>query len=453
MDVVLNQKTINRWIYEAEPHQFVLPPTCDVCGESKVTEVVSRGIDRGRMYIVRHSNPGFDPSAALAFCEECWPRWLMWRARMGFDLHWEHSYGAACHAGCLARQGGRRTQLLAQMSMLTSRTDGFFAQKSIDGMPAINGSPLLMAMRMSHFLYRMLQRQAYYESIGDPTEVQSQLLRAFQLSEIIGVPRAQTDGILIIVEAFESWYKAPGGDVGMPKPGDKSIGLHCVHLTHYSDSGAILGFWNSWGSGWGKRGHGTISFEYLEMYFYEAFVTRRARFGPAAWNFASPPDDMTRQDLRGRLMLQTWRQRIRKRGLHGENWVVEVYETPSPTTGRRVLCAEVQNGFGLRLGWAFLRDHHGPDGHVLEITELFVWPTFRRMGIGRFLEDVAVDYAAAWGCGELHLMMNEADAVVGPPRAAARLFAQALGYQWRWRNEVAPRRMATAIKSVSRAST
>jgi hypothetical protein len=43
MDVVLNQKTINRWIYEVAPHQFVLPPTCDVCGKSKVTNEGVRG--------------------------------------------------------------------------------------------------------------------------------------------------------------------------------------------------------------------------------------------------------------------------------------------------------------------------------------------------------------------------------------------------------------------------
>jgi hypothetical protein len=50
--------------------------------------------------------------------------------------------------------------------------------------------------------------------------------------------------MLIVVEAFESWYNAPDGDIGMPRPGDKSIGLHCVHLTHYSGSGTTLGFWN-----------------------------------------------------------------------------------------------------------------------------------------------------------------------------------------------------------------
>jgi GNAT superfamily N-acetyltransferase len=135
----------------------------------------------------------------------------------------------------------------------------------------------------------------------------------------------------------------------------------------------------------------------------------------------------------------------------GETWVVEMYETSSPTTGWLVLCVEVKNGFGLRMGWTFLKYRPDKGMRVMEIPELFVWPTFRRMGIGRFLEREAVKFAAKWGCGEIHLMMNEADSVVGPPRSAARLFAQAVGYEWRWRPEVAPRRPATAIKRLDAA--
>jgi hypothetical protein len=65
------------------------------------------------------------------------------------------------------------------------------------------------------------------------------------------------------------------------------------------------------------------------------------------------------------------------------------------------------------------------------------------MGIGRTLDDVAQEQAAARECGEVHLMMNEADAVRGPLRTAAREFGTALGYEWRWRAESAPRRPAT----------
>ena len=113
-----------------------------------------------------------------------------------------------------------------------------------------------------------------------------------------------------------------------------------------------------------------------------------------------------------------------------------------------MICVDIQNGFGLRMGWMFLRHRLEGAGAVMEIPELFVWPTFRRMGIGRELEAIGQDIAGTWHCSQLHLMMNEADALVGPPRRAARNFGQALGYRWRWRDEVAPRRVATGVKRI-----
>jgi hypothetical protein len=162
------------------------------------------------------------------------------------------------------------------MSLLWDRTEGgFFAQKAIDGQPSVNGSPLIMGARTVRFMYRQLTRQTYYESIGEAGEVQRQFLRTLQEREL-GVRRARLDQILIIVEALQSWYDAPGGAVTLPGPGDPSIGYHCVQLTHYADHGATLGFWNNWGPRWGERGHGTLSYEYLEKYFYEAFVRYQA---------------------------------------------------------------------------------------------------------------------------------------------------------------------------------
>jgi hypothetical protein len=92
---------------------------------------------------------------------------------------------------------------------------------------------------------------------------------------------------------------------------------------------------------------------------------------------------MTPREFRRRLVLDAPRQRFRQRRGKGDHWVIEIYETPSPTTGWPVLCVDVQNGFGLRMGWAFLRYRPTADAAdaILEIPELFVWPTFRRMGI------------------------------------------------------------------------
>lgn len=57
----------------------------------------------------------------------------------------------------------------------------------------------------------------------------------------------------------------------------------------------------------------------------------------------------------------------------------------------------------------------------------------------RLLERLAVDVAHDAGIKTIHLILNEADAVIGPPRAQARAFAKALGYEWCWRTDVSPR--------------
>jgi GNAT superfamily N-acetyltransferase len=446
---VINQRKIDEHVYAVEPRARTYPLTCSACGSTEVGKSVSTEAAGGRLFILGESSVGFNPQRWLGFCEDCWPRWLMWRARMGYDLHGSHGPHERCGPGCIAVQGGRANQVAAQMSMAFSRTDGFFLVKSIDGQPYVNGSQLLWSMRTFHFITRMNHRQDYYESLSDAAEVRRRFLYGFQLQQL-GVPRAQIDGILIVVEAFESWYTAPGGGIRMPVPGDRSIGMHCVLLTHYSDSGPTIGFVNCWGSAWGDRGHGTISFSYLERYLHEAFVMRRARWGPPLSNFVTLPESPTRQDIRRFITQQSARERVRRRGTRGANWVVEAYMTPSPSTEAMVMCVEVQNGFGLRMGWVFLRQSWQKNGSVVcEIPELFVWPIFQRMGIGRYLEAAAVDYATAWGCTEIQLILNEADSIIGPHRAAARLFGQAMGYEWHWRPDVAPRRVATGVKRVN----
>jgi GNAT superfamily N-acetyltransferase len=447
MAFVMTQAEIDRRTYTVKPHPIRSPLVCDVCGRVDVKGLLSHEIFRGRMYLSARSEPGFDPDAALAFCGDCWPRWLMWRARLGFDLH-THPREVECSADCIAQKNGRAAQLAGQMSLLTERDDGFFAQKTIDGLPRVNGSPLLMGMRNGHFMYRQGGRQAYYESVCDPAEVRRQFLESMWLRSIYAA--RSSIGMLIIVEAFESWYRAPKGVIPMPSLNDRSIGLHCVHLTHYAKSGELLGFWNNWGAGWGERGHGMLPYAYLEKYFYEAFAVRHARYGPPAWQFTDKPEHIDQPELRRRSLLQAPRQRTRIRKSKGENWILEIYETSSPTTRYLVLCVEVQSGFGLRMGWAFLRPSPAGTVRTLEIPELFVWPAFRRMGIGRMLDEIVCDYATHWKCDEIHLMMNEADSTLSL-RSAARLFGSAMGYEWRWRPELSPRRPATGIKKLGRA--
>ena len=46
-------------------------------------------------------------------------------------------------------------------------------------------------------------------------------------------------------------------------------------------------------------------------------------------------------------------------------------------------------------------------------------PRLPAIGVGRLLEQIAHDTADAWNCAEVHLMMNTADAVSGPPRVGS----------------------------------
>ncbi|MHB8234394.1 MAG: GNAT family N-acetyltransferase [Solirubrobacteraceae bacterium] len=443
MAFVMSQRLIDRETLTVPLGPVTKASNCAICGANLATYFTSPVSRRGRLYLTRPSDPEFDSSQAVALCGECWPRWLMWRARFGFDLH-KHGPGSGCDPACIARSGGRRAQYVAQMSMLGDRDANFFLIKAIDGLPRVNGSHLIMAQRMSTFMYRTVDRQFYYEMLPDAEQAQHILRESARWSEGLGISQAYTDHIQIVVEAFESWRTAPRGRIPLPTPGDPSIGLHAVLVTGYEDSGATLNFINSWGPHWGNHGYGTMPFEYLERHFHDAVVTRRARWGFTNAKLAHA-ENLSTQDLRGRFLVENPRYRGRLRIADDDNWQTSVYELQSPWTGRLVSCVEIANGFGLKMGWAFCR-YLPPD--IVEVPELFVWPTFRRMGVGRILEGFATECAQNWECDEIRLMLNEADAVLGPPRKAARLFAQERGYEWKWRQEVGPRRPGTAYKSV-----
>jgi GNAT superfamily N-acetyltransferase len=129
-----------------------------------------------------------------------------------------------------------------------------------------------------------------------------------------------------------------------------------------------------------------------------------------------------------------------------EHWKLELYYTLSPTTNEPVECLVIRNGYGLRMGWSFVRHGFMSEPRVSTILELFVWPTFRRMGIGTLLEQAAFETAQQSGATQVRIILHEADSVVGAPRSAARHFAESRSYSWRWHNGTAPRSTGFAVK-------
>jgi len=56
---------------------------------------------------------------------------------------------------------------------------------------------------------------------------------------------------------------AATGDLPMPSPGESPEGGHAILLVGYDDSAQRFKWRNSWGTGWGVQGYGTIPYQYI----------------------------------------------------------------------------------------------------------------------------------------------------------------------------------------------
>lgn len=399
-----------------------------------------------RLHTAGFLQPGFNIEGVQLLCHACRAQWLEWEARMGFDLH-SHAIVAPCDNDCFSALHGRRAQFLALQSAGADSKIGFVMAKAIDGMPKQNGTTGVMCHRILYFRGGGFHRQGYYESVKAPEELALNLEKIAHLRSI-GVAPYMVDYQAIVVKVFKSAYTAPGGVLQPPGNADPLIDLHCVGLEGFDPVTKTFRFRNNWGSNWGDHGHGIMSMEYANEFFHEGWICRHARWGQTPEKearLAAASGDRVR--LRQLWSVENPRFIERIPGaVRGYNFRWQWHETTSPTLGCPVACVEIKNGFGLRMGWAFTRRI---TDSVAEITELFVWPTFRRAHIGTMLEGLCYGQAAIWGVQELQLIVNEADSVVGPIRHGARHFAKAQGYSERWRIRTAPRSGLTCLKPVT----
>lgn len=417
---------------------------CEKCGEVPIRlRIFSFTIARGDIYIPQIPQPGVNLNEVHLLCNSCWPQMLMRNARLGFDIH-THAIAESCDAKCLTKRGGRRLQF--QSLSTIDRRSGFALIKLIDGQPEVNGTQGIFADRLTYFCGGSYARQIYYESIAEPSEVARQLIINHDLRRV-GVPYQMRDSHVMAVEWFESSYEAPSGIIQIPTQGEKSIGFHAISIKGYDPATETFSFWNSWGSNWGDRGYGEMSLDYVQRYHHETSVTRHARWGPSPAKLHQLEDACDNgTEVRRLWVVENPRFGYIVRG-KGRSVRIINYDTLSPTSGIPVSCVELTNGYGLRMGWMFVRHWSGPT-KFSEITELYVWPIYRRMHLGAELEKAAVELAKDQGSPEIRLLMNEADCIIGPPRAAAREFAKSCSYDLRWRTTVGPRARMTGIKSI-----
>jgi GNAT superfamily N-acetyltransferase len=375
-------------------------------------------------------------------CVDCRNKALERLLAFGWDIH-NHPHENSCGNACPIKSHGRQSQRMAMLKMASDRKDLFLFAKRIDGQPRVNSSFHLSVYRLTKFLLRT--PQSYYESSGDVGDLVEQQ-RMIEKLEMCGIPRYARPWCQFSFEVFEGARIADKGEIKEPEHGEKTLGLHSVVAEGVDPKSNSLLFWNSWGSGWGVNGYGSVSLAYLETYFHESWTISNVRWGPSPYKsdvFA--PERLSTRSRSTWLVevpMETWRVR----GVRGESWVIERFLTLSYRDQSIVEILQLRNGYGLRVGWAHLRHVRGSRVSVIE--ELFVFPTFRNLGVGSTLESLCCEYAVEASSGSIHILLHEVESVVGPPRKCAREFGVARGYEWKWRVGTAPRTIATGTKNL-----
>jgi GNAT superfamily N-acetyltransferase len=296
-----------------------------------------------------------------------------------------------------------------------------------------------------HAYYNFRLRQFFYE----PLSTYDAMLEACRLNARLAdqyIPEWALYGLTVSFEIFQSAYTAPLGRLPIPGSGDVSRGLHAVSVIGYDDYGEALTFQNSWGAAWGNNGLGTLTREYAERYMNDAWLGLNARVGPTAFNYSRLTQAGDSRDFARAWMLENprWRKRFRHRG-RGHQLVN--YEALSIADACRVDVIELRLGIGVRVGWAVVFHLLKNNQPTSVIKELYVWPTSRRLGYGRILEETACDLARLRRSEQIEILFHEADALL-PARAAGRRFGDHQGYSWMWRSHKRPSLVAIGRKAL-----
>ncbi len=78
-----------------------------------------------------------------------------------------------------------------------------------------------------------------------------------------------------VYESLETAKVAETGDVPMPRKKEKMLGGHAVLATGFDQKNKRFLFRNSWGGKWGRRGYGSIPFDYLETLADDFWTIRK----------------------------------------------------------------------------------------------------------------------------------------------------------------------------------
>jgi GNAT superfamily N-acetyltransferase len=223
----------------------------------------------------------------------------------------------------------------------------------------------------------------------------------------------------------------------MPKCDDISLGRHAVQIIDVDEDEGLVLFVNSWGKNWSKHGYGFLTFNYMKLYCKEIYATTNATVGITLGNYEKLNLAVSASEFAKIWMEKN--ERDSEEYYLGNKKLNIVWYSLINTAGCLVEVFDLRNSKSERLGWAHLAHLKSEDGSqkISEITELFIWPLYRRKGYGSLLESYCKEYAKRANSNILQMPVYEMDGLL-EENAPVRLFSLKLNYDFFPKDETLP---------------
>ncbi len=298
------------------------------------------------------------------------------------------------------------------------REESWAAAKQIDGISGEWTYPLWVSRAIRfHFAGRShYERLPGYDSVLDMVGI----------GYVVAQADLQPPIIRTVLAVYEGCLDAVDGVLQLPETGERFLGHHEVQLMGVDRGGEELLFQNTWGTNWGDEGIGRFSRSYYQMHAKESWVRIIGDQGlnvPQGLEFFDPA-------LKPQELLEGWtREPPERRVALKEGWFIEWFVVESLRTVARTFVGQLRDRNHVKLGWCNLEV--GPtDGQMTAlVTDLYVWPHYRRRGVARALYDWATSTAEDAGAELLQVTVHEAD-FESSHEVPRRTIAERFELQW-----------------------